>query len=148
MGNFSSFADFLIKLLVFGLPFSLFYFLITNKKSRIRFFLLLMLFILSGIGATYFYISLRSRQNSASSQYLGFYHLKTLNKKSCNNCRIYLHANRKYDIIQNEQIIGKGKWEVRFDSESGSYYLHIDNGPNYMIWPGNRTIDYIDGIEK
>lgn len=148
MGSIGILIWLLIKVLFFGLLLLLFI-LIIRKKSRgkkpIPFVIVFLILAAFGI---YVYSGMKSRENEAAKAYIKEYKLKRLDGKVCINCVVKVYENYHYDIIENGKIIGKGKWNMEFESDAGFYFLRLENGPFYIIGEKDSIIEYIDRTRK
>lgn len=141
MGNLAVLGGLIINCLVFGLPILFLLLLLINKSRASRLFALL-LFLLTTVNAIYFSVSSGDRKEAASKKYLGFYKLNRLDCEDCKSCRINVRSNYTYDIMQNEKVVGEGKWDLEINAETG-YFLTLENGPGYMIDESVREIEMI-----
>ncbi len=57
----------------------------------------------------------------------GEYKLINLDRNPCENCKVILYENYKYDIIKNSKIVGKGTWNFRSVIDIPSDFLEIEN---------------------
>lgn len=105
--------------------------------------ILFLFFLLTTANAIHIFISNHDRKIEVSKKYLGIYKLDRLDCEECMNCKIDLHPDFKYDIIQNKKNIGNGQWDLEINAETG-FYLKLDNGPGYMIYDTPREIQSID----
>ena len=95
-----------------------------------------------------FFNSGNDSKRKESKKYLGYYKLDRLNGENCENCKLNLLEDNHYDIIVNNQIKGRGKWDLDFDGESAGYYLVLENGPHNMIFDTPREIGYINTKDR
>ena len=146
MGNFTVLGGLIIKCLVVGLPLLFLLLLLRKKQSRLSKIFILFFFLLTTANAIYFFISANERKIEVSKRYLGFYKLNRLDCKECENCKVDLHSDFKYDIIKDEKIIGNGKWDLEINPETG-FYMELDNKTGYMIYDTPREIETIDRID-
>jgi hypothetical protein len=146
MGNFTVLGGLIIKCLVVGLPLVFLLLLLRKKKSRLSTIFILLFFLLTTANAIYFFVSAHDRKIEVSKKYLGFYKLNRLDCKECENCKIDLHSDFKYDIIKDGKIIGNGKWNLEINAETG-FYMELDDKPGYMLYDTPREIETIDRID-
>jgi len=106
MGNFTVLGGLIIKCLVVGLPLVFLLLLLRKKKSRLSTIFILLFFLLTTANAIYFFVSAHDTKIEVSKKYLGFYKLNRLDCKECENCKVDLHPDFKYDIIKDGKIIG------------------------------------------
>jgi len=146
MGNFTVLGGLVIKCFVVGLPFVFLLLLLRKKKSRLSTTFSLLFFLLTTANAIRFFVSSHDRKIEVSKKYLGLYKLNRLDCNECDNCKIDLHSDFKYDIIKDGKIIGNGKWDLEINPETG-FYMELDNKPGYMIYETPREIETIDRID-
>jgi hypothetical protein len=139
---------FLLKVLFFGLLFLLFILIIRRKsqgKKTLPFLIVFMSLVVFGI---YVYSGMKSRENEAAKAFIKEYKLTRLDGKHCINCVVKVNDNHHYDIIENSKIIGKGKWNMDFESDAGFYFIRLENGPLHIIGEKDSVIEYIDRTTK
>ncbi len=137
-----------IKVFYFGLLLVLFILIIWKKNKGKKTFPFLIVFLSLAAFGIYVYSGMKSRENEASKAYIKEYKLNRLDGKDCVNCFVKVNVNHHYDIIENSNIIGEGKWNMDFESDAGFYFLRLENGPLHIIGEKDSIIDYIDRTSK
>ena len=143
MGNLTVLGGLIIKLFVVVLPLIFLLLVIRNKKSKTRLVIFSCLFLLASINTFYFFKSSDDGKKKVAKEMAGYYKLDELNDSACENCKLNLSPDYKFDVIQNGKITGHGKWSIDFDAESAGYYLVIDGGPNGIIDDSRREIEFL-----
>jgi len=142
MANFTVLGGLVIKGVAIVLPFLFLWLLLKKRRSQFSTILLAIFLLFTTITAFFFFVSLDKEKDKLSKKYAGSYKLGKLNCEECNNCRIELHEDYRYDIIQNRKIVGNGEWSVEVNPETG-YFLKIENGPIYINHEPEGEIEYI-----
>ena len=138
----------LIKVFFFGLLLLFFILIIRNKSKGKKILPFVIVFLVLAVFGIYVYSEMESRENEAAKAYIKEYKLNRLDGKDCINCVVKVNANNLYDIIENSQIIGEGKWNMEFESDAGFYFLRLENGPLHIIGEKDSIIEYIDRTTK
>lgn len=94
--------------------------------------------------AALIYRNNKSVEDQAAKKYLGDYKLNMLDGKNCQHCIVRLTSNYRYDIFKDGKIVGHGKWWLGSAIDIPGMFLQVEDGPKYVIWATDRTIDYID----
>jgi hypothetical protein len=147
MGNFTVLGGLIIKCLIVGLPFVFLLLFLRKKKSGLSTIFMLLFFLFTTVNAIHFFVSGNDKKIEISKKYLGFYKLNRLDNKKCENCKVDLHSDFKYNIIKDDKIIGNGKWDLEIDAETG-FYMKLDNKPGYMIYDTPREIETINRVDS
>ncbi len=142
MGNFTVAGGLFIKVIVIGLPVLLLLLLFKNRPNKFSAILLSVLLLLTVTIGLFFFLVGAKERNKLSNKFVGFYKLNKLNCEECINCRIELHEDYRYEIIQNSKIVGDGEWSIEMNPETG-YFLKIENGPSYINHEPDGQIENI-----
>lgn len=102
------------------------------------------LFILLTCLAIYVYYKNNNAEYEASKAFLGDYKLIKLDGSKCTGCIVRLYDGYTYDIFQNGNKLGQGKWHIETASDIPGYFLKVENGPTWVVWEHDRLIEYID----
>lgn len=146
MGNFTVLGGLLIKCLVLGLPLVFLLLLWKMNKSRLSTILILLFFLLTTANAIHFFVSAYNSKIEASKTFIGFYKLNRLDCEECENCKVDLQSDFKYNIIKDGKIVGNGEWDLEVSPETG-FYMQLDNKTGHMIYNTPREIETIDRID-
>ena len=131
--------------IIVGLPIFFLILLILLRKLKYRWIpgIILVFFVLTSGYAIHYFILDHEYKIECTKKYLGFYKLDRLDCEDCKDCKVDLLPDYKYEILQNNKVVGKGEWDLDYDPESG-YFLKIENGPGGIIHETPREIEYID----
>jgi len=80
----------------------------------------------------------------ASKKFRGDYKLVKLDGHLCDQCKVRLNDDYRYDILVNDEIVGHGKWHIETAIDIPGAFLKLENGPPWVIWEQDRQIDFID----
>lgn len=122
----------------------LFYIMIKKRKQLVISVPLAAFFVCLLIAAVFVYRAREVQQYKDAREFLGDYTLSELDGQYCQQCLVRLNSNFQYDILQDGQIVGHGKWWLESAIDIPGKYLQIENGPIGVIWAHQRTIDYIN----
>ena len=141
---FAALFEFISLCIIVGLPiiFLILLILLRKRKNPLIAGIFLLLFIASSGYATYYFMSIQKYKTETKEKYLGFYKLDKLDCEECVDCKVELHPDYSYNIYKDNKVVGKGKWELVWDPESG-YFLRIDNGSGAMSFETPKEIEYI-----
>jgi hypothetical protein len=116
---------------------------IYKRKKRFVSLFFTVIFIGMSSYAYDVYNRIEKKKSIESTKFLGDYKLLKLNNSDCDNCMVRLNENYRYEILNENKIVGKGKWDIQTAFDIPNYFLVIDNGPNNVIPEHERLIEYI-----
>ncbi len=144
MSNVGILISLLLKVFFCGLLLMLFIAIIKKRSSGKKTPPNVIAFLVLATFGLYVYYGIVTRRNDAAKAYIKEYKLNRLDGRVCTNCKVKVNDNHHYDIIENDQIIGNGKWHMEFENDAGFYFLRLENGPKSVMGQSDSIIQYID----